>query len=122
MCEIRRKENRNRGSAVIELCFVMPVVICIVVALIFLFLDSVRDADIQSESYSVLYTYRGQGGGQQEGIIADGGEVCGTADGTLVLDFGIYMYAPRRICYRTEYGVCTGRLRRWQFYGDVLRE
>lgn len=122
MCEVRQGKIRNRGSATIELCFVMPVIICVVMALIFLFLDSVRDADIQSENYSALYTYRGQSAGQKSSVILNGGELYGASEGTLTWDFGTYMYTPGQIRYCTEYEVCTDRLRRWQFYGDVLRE
>lgn len=122
MCEVKRKESKNRGSATLELCFVMPIIICVIMALIFLFLDSVKDADIQSENYSVLYTYRGQSDERQNGVLVNGGEICGREEGTLTWDFGTYMYTPRQVRYRTEYGVCTERLRRWQFYGDVLQE
>ena len=48
----------NKGSSVVEMSLIMPIIFGIVVMVIFLFLDTVRDGLVQQEGYSVIYTYQ----------------------------------------------------------------
>lgn len=110
--------NRNRGSATVEMCFIMPVIVCIVVGLIFLFLYSIQDGQIQATCYTALYTYTGQ----QDELVVEGTDEIYSNAGCLQDLQGLQAGTNRAICYRTEYGQRTARLRRWQLYGDVLQE
>ncbi len=110
--------NRNRGSATVEMCFIMPIIVCIVAGLIFLFLYSIQDGQIQATCYTALYTYTGQ---QDSPVIEDADGIYSNA-GCLQALQDMQAGTNEVVCYRTEYGKCTARLRRWQLYGDVLRE
>lgn len=55
----------NKGSSVVEMSLIMPIIFGIVVMVIFLFLDTVRDGLVQQEGYSVIYTYQ-EGAGLRE--------------------------------------------------------
>lgn len=69
--EIKKKrnkegeENGNKGSSVVEMSLIMPIIFGIVVMVIVLFLDTIRDGLVQQEGYSVIYTYQ-EGAGLHE--------------------------------------------------------
>ena len=48
----------NKGSSVVEMSLIMPIIFGIVVMVIVLFLDTIRDGLVQQEGYSVIYTYQ----------------------------------------------------------------
>ncbi len=55
----------NKGSITVEMSFIMPIVIGIVMLIIFTLIKSKDDAQFQSENYVELYLYDGdmiQGG------------------------------------------------------------
>lgn len=111
-------KKKNRGSATVEMCFIMPIIVYILVGFIYLFLYSVQDGKIQEKCYTALYTYTGQ---QGEMVIEEKGKIyCNTdsIDNQNSEDDNVY----RNVQYSTEYGQRTARLRRWQLYGDVLQE
>ena len=56
MYGLKKSVNGNEGTAVVEATFIIPVVVFIVVAVIFLFLDVINDAVIQGNVYYELYT------------------------------------------------------------------
>lgn len=115
---IKGTVNRDRGSATVEMCFIMPVIVCIVTGLIILFLSSIQDGQIQATCYTALYTYTGQ---QDEPVAEDGDGIYSSA-GCLQNLQGVQAGTNREIRYRTEYGQRTARLRRWQLYGNVLQK
>lgn len=117
--------NSNKGSATVELCFVLPVVLWICVNIIFLFLDVIGDGRTQGDGYTAIYTYtddqmRLEGKFHHKVVVVDHSLLCqsrqnsGAGTG--------YFYEGSSTAYKTEYDLCTERLRRWQLYGDVLRE
>ena len=55
----------NKGSSVVEMSLIMPIIFGIVVMVIVLFLDTIRDGLVQQEGYSVIYTYQ-EGAGLHE--------------------------------------------------------
>lgn len=126
VCTTKLSEKRNingamkgnRGSATVEMCFIMPIIVCIIAGLIFLFLYSIQDGQIQAACYTELYTYTGQ---QDSPVIEDADGIYSSA-GCLQALQDAQTGADGAVCYRTEYGQRTARLRRWQLYGDVLRE
>lgn len=115
---INKAMNKNKGSATVEMCFIMPVIVCIVAGLIFLFLYSIQDSQIQAACYTALYTYAGQ---QDEMVVEGAGEIYSNADCLQNIQ-SLQAGTDGGICYRTEYGQRTARLRRWQLYGDVFQE
>lgn len=131
MCGILRLKNiirDNKGSATIEISLIMPIILCILAMFILLFIDSVSDGIIHGEIYTAIYTYDETVGsahmdnevrsrlsdmllGQEEKLDI---MVVKTNDSIGINADGIHR--------KTEYGICTERLRRWQLYGDILWE
>ena len=133
----------DKGSAIIEITLIMPIIIFILVFVMFWFLDVINDGIIQGESYSEIYTL--SLGDDREGITddllesfnrqivgvnntpqieikVDRGTISVYADGTDLQGGNIYLYQGRKNTFSREYDLCTDRLRRWQLYGDILRE
>ncbi len=132
-------ENKNRGMAVVEVTLILPIILLILVMVIHLMLDAANDSIVRGQCYTALYTYRTEDetmGQRVERWIGDslvGGDsgnriTWGTdGNGPYVsiegerLPVGVaYRYVSDAVTYRTERDVCTDRLRRWQFYGDVF--
>lgn len=105
----------NRGSATVEMSFIMPVIIFIIMELIWLFLGVMCDGRRQGRAYVNLYSYAGE----NDMVVhnADGITCTGIYENDTVSDS---VSEVRQ--YSTEYEKRTGRLRRWQLYGDVLSE
>lgn len=131
MCRILRMKQGiagNRGSATVEISLIMPIIIYIVVNIIFLNLDSVNDGVIHGEVYTSLYTYdESKDIALVESNIEN--EISSRLVGGLKMpDINVSKQdnsigiAVGNVSGRTECGVCTERLRRWQMYGDILWE
>lgn len=122
---IKRKLHNNRGSTIIETSLIMPIVISICMAVIFIFLDVIGDGIVQGESYEAIYTYTGVSGKEenmfQRPVAGQNGHLYCDGGFSSNADYG-YCYKGREVVYCTEYNLCTSRLRRWQLYGDVLWE
>lgn len=134
------KQGRNRGSTTVEMCFVMPIILGILVMVIYLMFDAVNDSIVRGNCYTAIYTYRGDKGKDLAGALTEGigGALIGTDEGLLVTagagkgsvkacvhsegDDGGYVYRVDAMEFETEYDKTTDRLRRWQFYGNVLWE
>ncbi len=135
-------KNNNRGSAVIEISLLMPVVLSLVVSCIFLFIDSINDSVIRSDSYITLYTYSIEDAQEKEdecfvninnhlvgaysieegNISDDGEEVSIELNENDILGGKTHKYVFGAKSYRTEYDLCTKRLRRWQLHGDIVQQ
>lgn len=102
---MRILDIHNRGSITIEMCFVMPIVIGIIMMLINMMLKGVEEGTILGNSQMKVYEYSDL-------------YVTQHSDGDIYVeaDF-IFSTGSKR-----EWRVCTDRLRRWQLYGDVLCE
>ena len=121
---VKRGANKKKAVAlqicstafVSLMCFIMPAIVIIIAATIFLFLYAIDDARHQGVGYAGLYAYRNDE--MIEGVTIGDGEISCAYLGE------DSSYGIQRKCYiySTEYGVRTGRLRRWQLYGDVLSE
>ena len=143
MYGLKKSVNGNEGTAVVEATFIIPVVVFIVVAVIFLFLDVINDAVIQGNVYYELYTisnaddlntFKGELEQKIENEIIGVGNkpnICpGLSSGNLFCEINakeglggkIYRYQGKKINFKREYDKCTDRLRRWQLYGDILWE
>lgn len=110
----------NKGSSVVEMSLIMPIIFGIVVMVIFLFLDTVRDGLVQQEGYSVIYTYQ-EGVGLREQL--EEMKNAKTRDaGQAVISDGNYRYEKEGHVCITEVDVCSNRLRRWQVYGNIVWE
>ena len=110
----------NKGSSVVEMSLIMPIIFSIVVMVIFLFLDTVRDGLVQQEGYSVIYTYQ-EGAGLYEQL--EEMKNAETRDaGQAVISDGNYRYEKEGHVCITEVDVCSNRLRRWQVYGNIVWE
>lgn len=124
MCKLNFM-RQNRGSATVEMCFVLPIVLWIVVNVIYIFLDVIGDSASQGECYSAIYMYseeqrEEEGKYSQPVFVVEHNLVCQGKE--LGGGSSEYIYQGNANTYKTEYDLCTMRLRRWQLYGDVLRE
>lgn len=123
VCKLKMKNNK--GIATVEMCVVVPLVLWICVNIIFVYLDVIGDGVSQGECYFEIYTFS-EDKRQQEGEFAqavikkDHNLLC---KGKQYADEGVdYLYKGNPNTYKTEYDMCTMRLRRWQLYGTVLQE
>lgn len=120
-----KDSSKNNGSVTVEMCCVIPIVLWICVNIIFVFLDVIGDGVSQGECYTMIYTYSGNERQNQDGF----------AQSVLVTEHHLlsrgklfdsqddgYSYKGNSTTYKTEYDLCTIRLRRWQLYGNVLHE
>lgn len=113
--------NENSGSTTVEMCFVMPVVVVIIIFCLMLLLTPINDIKAQETSYSAIYTYSGDVEdiiNEQIMLYEENGFVYGCAKCKKESSY----YKNREVTYRTEYDKCTPRLRRWQMYGDIFQE
>lgn len=133
----------DRGSTIIEMTLIMPFIIFIVVFVLFWFLDVINDGITQGETYSELYTLSigdnteiieaditesigrqivGVNNIPQVEIMTDRGVIYAYIDSSDLQGGELYLYQGKKNSFSREYDVCTDRLRRWQLYGDLLRE
>ncbi len=114
-------KNKNLGSTTVEMCFVMPIVVFIIIFCMVLLLIPVNEIKTQEMSYSAIYTYSGSKGNitnEQIMLYEENGFIYGCARCIK----GPLGYKTREVTYKTEYDKCTPRLRRWQMYGDIFQE
>jgi len=135
-------KEKNKGSAVIEVCMIMPLLLGIIVLCIFLFIDSINDSVIRSDAYATLYTYNINADADEEreeciininnhligvfclediDISEDDGEISLSVKSDYISGGNLHQYITEDKKYKTEYELCTKRLRRWQLYGDFVQ-
>lgn len=110
----------NKGSSVVEVSLIMPIVLGMLVLVIFLFLDTINDGRVQQDGYSIIYTYQQRDGLQ--GYLDDTGSPVAADAGEMQVSNGNYCYQKEGHLFITEVDVCSDRLRRWQVYGDIVCE
>ena len=135
-----RTKQSDRGSATLELVLIMPIILAVILMVIYLIFDSINDSYTRADIYQYLYTYDGREApmkiaeemninrlpvGRGENTAYRGRDKNGVyvelSPGQRTAG-GEYQYVADSATYRVEYGKCEERLRRWQFYGDVLWE
>ena len=111
----------NKGSSVVEMSLIMPIIFGIVVMVIVLFLDTIRDGLVQQEGYSVNLLLVRKGldcmnswKKSKDAETRDAGQA--------VISDGNYRYEKEGHVCITEVDVCSNRLRRWQVYGNIVWE
>lgn len=118
---------KNRGSAVVEMSLIMPILFGIFVLVLTLFLDTAEDSLTCREGYSLLYAYDENGlpdmrKNNQTILEYENPKEAAYEEGVgMVMDHQ-YRYEKRGHTFMMETGVCSSRLRRWQFYGDIIFE
>lgn len=137
---MRTLATDNRGSITIEMCFVMPVVIGVVMMLIMTILRGLNEGVALGSTQTLIYQFSDIDEGS--GITDDRVKDIEKLEESMVLDkitggFDITTdsielkvesclppsnYAMSFQSCRRERNKCTQRLRRWQLYGDVLCE
>ncbi len=137
---MRTLATNNRGSITIEMCFVMPVVIGVVMMLIMTILRGLNEGVALGSTQTLIYQFSDIDEGS--GITDDRVKDIEKLEESMVLDkitggFDITTdsielkvesclspsnYAMSSQNCRRERNKCTQRLRRWQLYGDVLCE
>ena len=132
---MRRLED-DRGSITLELCFVMPIVIGVVMMLIFITLRGLNEGIALGKSQVMVYQYSEADSRQlslSDSLKLNSGIMLDEVSGSLTADkeaISLYvnssdkesMYSVSGIGCKREWKLCTKRLRRWQLYGDVLCE
>lgn len=134
---MRKIINNNRGSITVEMCFVMPVVIAVVMILIFITLRGLNEGTVLGVSQLMVYEYSeretdvGKGTGSSGNELQDGIMLDLVVGSFFVDENGISasvrsceneLYSISTMGCTRERNLCTDRLRRWQLYGNVLRE
>ena len=133
----------NKGSTIVEVSLIMPFIIFIIVFVIFWFMDAINDAIIQGEAYCGIYELSagedrlliesgiidelndkivGSGNEPDISVKINSGEISVYSNAESAKGGNIYRYQGKKVIYKREYDKCTQRLRRWQIYGDKLRE
>lgn len=128
--------KNNTGSITVEMCFVMPVVIGIIMMLIFLILRGLNEGTALGTSQTMVYEYSGyeevdfgetNNSKYLDGIMFD--QVIGSfqlEENSISANIRSSekgkIYSISAVGCTREHNLCTARLRRWQLYGNVLRE
>ncbi|MBO6113761.1 MAG: hypothetical protein J6P57_01770 [Lachnospiraceae bacterium] len=136
-------KKSNKGMTIVEVTFVMPILIFVIISVVFLFLDIINDAVVQGESYCGIYAISigdneerikdkiisslenelvGSGNTPEISLKVMSGELETYIRTRYISGGNIYRYMGENTSYKREYDKCTQRLRRWQLYGDVLWE
>lgn len=125
MCELKN----NEGSAVLEMCIVMPIIFIIIANIIFLYIQSINEGIMFGDGYYGIYSYDEVNKQYSEFNARLNEDFIGDyyAEGVIKNDgkdvvVSIVNKENIRKDYETEYDRCTSRLRRWQLYGDVFCE
>ena len=118
-------EKNNKGNATVEMCFIMPIILWICVNVIYIFMDVIGDGVTQGECYLAIYTYIDKQKQTDEKYhlparLKEHHIVCQSKQ--FLIENKGYSYGGSTNIYKTDYDLCTRRLRRWQLYGDVLQE
>ena len=140
---LKNKLIENKGSTIVEVSLIMPFIIFIIVFVIFWYLDIINDAIVQGEAYCGIYELsvgedktviesgivseindRIIGAGNEPDVLIEikSGEIYAYTDSKSVKGGKVYIYHGNSVTYKREYDKCTQRLRRWQLYGNILRE
>lgn len=126
----------NAGSITVEMSLLMPIVLGVVMMLILLIVKGVKEGASLGISQVVAYEYENIDGDKTEGDVFEelkNIDLLKEAKGSI--DEGVnYIiatvsgedhggkYSVGMMRCKREWRLCTGRLRRWQLYGDVLYE
>ena len=133
---------KNKGAALIEATIIIPIILFIIINCIFLFLDCINDSIIVGEGYCSIYSFseyvpiddikNSFDKSVKDVLVGTGTEISAdtsTSLGKLDLKIkgnksanNIYKYKLEDVKLSMEYDKCTGRLRRWQMYGDIFSE
>lgn len=123
---IKDNIKNNRGSTTVEMCLIMPIVLGIVVLCMALLVNTIVDGKAQEVAYSTIYTYEVNMDGKNVANADNENIKIYTEKGLVKVQpsgiKGILGYSNPIVLYCTEYDKCTGRLRRWQAYGDIFQE
>lgn len=118
---------KNRGSAIVEISLIMPIIFGVIFLLLMLYIDTIKDSQTCREGYSMLYTY-------YENNMADADNagqifVNNTKSDSTEQANGTFAILDKHCCYEKnehifmrEIDLSSSRLRRWQFYGDTIFE
>lgn len=123
----------NKGSVVLEMCFVIPVVVMIIFMVISLYVIGLSDCIIMGEAYTTLYSYCSDFEPEEEKEILEEKFREELMNSNFVQGISIYSDSGsikisvnkekgkgETTVFSREFDVCTERLRRWQMYGDVI--
>ncbi|MBE5953737.1 MAG: hypothetical protein E7257_06220 [Lachnospiraceae bacterium] len=130
--------DKNRGSITIEMCFVMPIVVAVVMMLIMLILRGVNEGNALGATQSMVYEYSdfndadklfhapmGDIEQLENSIMLD--QISGSfniTEDSVSLGVGSLnedsIHSISSMGCTRERNKSTDRLRRWQLYGNVL--
>ena len=140
VAEDKRFENRilgNKGSMTVEASVIFPVTILIIFFVLYAYIYILDREILRSGIYETIYTAPLVDADKYLESNMDAGEVggtliwCGEEDvvidsrcgsGIVSVNAVMDMKGETDIEGKTEYDVCTDRLRRWQLYGDITEE
>lgn len=135
---MRALVDENRGSITIEMCFVMPIVVTVIMLLIMLIMRGLNEGNALGAAQSMVYEYSDFKDGDK--LFNAPGEDIKQLENSIMLDritgsFNITedsirlgigsmneddLHSISSVGCSRERNKCTDRLRRWQLYGNVL--
>lgn len=135
---MRTLADDNRGSITVEMCFVMPIIVGVIMMLIMIMLKGLNEGNALGSSQVMIYEYNEFGDGV--GVLYDEKSKVEGLENSIILDqiTGEFQVSQDSVGVRIESvdneeigaissvgckrekGKCTDRLRRWQLYGNVL--
>ncbi len=135
MCTLN---DENRGSITIEMCFVMPIIVAVVMMLIMLIMRGLNEGNALGATQSMVYEYSDfYESGKISNLPVEDIEQLNNSimldqvsggfdirDDSISLRVGslednsLHSISSMGCC--RERNKCTDRLRRWQLYGNVL--
>ena len=121
----------NRGSITVEASFIMGIVVIIVYLSVYGYIYTldreIARANVNEAIYTVTvndpeeHIKNAEGGGNP--LIWTEADYAGSVgSGDVSMSASFDMKGKTVVTGKTEYDVCTDRLRRWQLYGDLAEE
>lgn len=129
----------NKGNTTVEMCFVMPIIVFVIILFVGLYLNLIITSKIWGDTYIMMYSYYkpeldrlqieedicerfNSEEVEVDYISADSGRIKLEITQDNREQVREYMHSYEKIFLNREYDLCTSRLRRWQLYGDVFFE
>ncbi len=129
--------HNNRGSISVEASILFPIIILVIFFVLYAFMYIFNRELIRGDIYEAIYTIPLEDDGEyiekciNEDGVGAGTLWCGREDvnaaganknGAAEITAKLEMKGETKISGKTEYDLCTDRLRRWQLYGDITEE
>lgn len=134
MSEMQLKRLNNRGSFIIEISIIIPLIIMIIMMFVFCFVNLTDREKARANLYSAIYTVPPDETVDMENITTEINRVMIFGEAKvmqnslsrekilIICNINSRGYTGNEIECGTEKNICTDRLRRWQMYENIREE